>query len=83
MLAGVLQKLLMVPTTLQEHALLLGGLEEQMSSFPYLLCDRAKGCCWLNCPWQGGPEKNPSGLAEVIEGGETIQGWSSVTVWGP
>lgn len=37
----------------------------------------------LDCPWKGGPGKiNTSGLAEVIEGGETFTAVSSRVVTG-
>lgn len=41
--------------------------------------------CWsrLNCPWKGGLGKiNPSGLSEVVEGGETSTAVSSRMVSG-
>jgi len=43
-----------------------------MSSLPCPLCVGWRSQGLLLPPWQGGPGKNISGLAEVVEGGETI-----------
>lgn len=63
------------------RAVLCSSVAQERGVFLPLVCV----VCWsrLNCPWKGRPGKiNPSGLSEVVEGGETSTSVSSRMVIG-